>query len=108
MTSLWRHKLTWNYISWSNYVLSFKVLWTLQLWFLLWTSLIRKKKKKKKKNEQYQGGVRATALEHLTKKHEQYQGGVRAVARTPNNKGMISWTTKSKYVVSTLFYDKEP
>ena len=60
MTSLWRHKFTWNYISWSNYVLSFKVLRTLQLCFLLWTSLKKKKKthrKKKKKKEKLEIGV---------------------------------------------------
>ena len=59
MTSLWRHNFTWNYMWWSNYVLSFKGLCTLKLCILLWTSLTEKKKKKK--TEQYQGGVRAVA-----------------------------------------------
>ena len=50
ITSPWRHNFTWNYMPMSNYVLSFKVMWPLQLCFCLWTSL----SEKKNKNEQYQ------------------------------------------------------
>ena len=66
MTSLWRHKFIWNYMSMSNYVLvSFKVLWTLQLCILLWTNLRKKKKNNNRKNRTISRGVRAVALEHL-------------------------------------------
>ena len=41
----------WNYIPWSNYVLSFKGHVNLQLCILLWTNLRKKKRKKKKKKK---------------------------------------------------------
>ena len=55
MTSPWRHNVIWNYMSRSNYVLSFKVMWPLQVCFCLWTSRTEEEEEEEKeKTEQYQ------------------------------------------------------
>ena len=58
MTSLWRHKFTWNYISWSNYVLSFKGLWTLKLCIMLWISLREKKRRRRRRRKKNPNNIK--------------------------------------------------
>ena len=64
ITSPWRHNFTWNYMSRSNYVLSFKVLWLLQLCLCLWTNQTETEEKKNPNNI----SVRAIALTPKQKK----------------------------------------